>query len=58
MVGSLDEFSVYMCCGKRNNPIILGGVQRSSGDTRGQTLKSCEHNRSRVRKFSNMVNCV
>ncbi|KAJ8040691.1 hypothetical protein HOLleu_15057 [Holothuria leucospilota] len=29
-----------MCYGKRKNPIIFGGGQRSSGVTGGQTLKT------------------
>ncbi|KAJ8028269.1 hypothetical protein HOLleu_30462 [Holothuria leucospilota] len=29
-----------MCYGKRKNPIIFGGGQRSSGITGGQTLKT------------------
>ncbi|KAJ8028324.1 hypothetical protein HOLleu_30527 [Holothuria leucospilota] len=29
-----------MCYGKRKNPIIFGGSQRSSGVTGGQTLKT------------------
>ena len=31
--------SMYMRYGKRKNPIVFGGGQRSSGVTGGQTLK-------------------
>ena len=58
MVGSLDEFSV--CVVVRGITLSFLGEFKGHLGTPGVKLdlKPCEHNRSRVWKFSNMVNCV
>ncbi|KAJ8039227.1 hypothetical protein HOLleu_16876 [Holothuria leucospilota] len=40
MLKTLLTRYLKMCYGKRKNPIIFGGGQRSSGVTGGQTLKT------------------